>query len=794
MKKLFSMFAVLGAMFAFTACSNGPDEGPTPVNPAEKGQEIVISARMADYTRATDTAFEEGDEVGLFVLLSEEHLSADANMIKAYVNNAPFKADAEGNLKNGDVNMDGQEDDQDKLYWYTADYTSTLVGYYPLQEAWDYTFLEDMEFTVNADQSTHALYTASDLMMAVATAAPSESAVALPFKHMLSKMVVKVDNRSGEEIANVWLSNVLGSVTFNLENPTALTAQGSKGTIKMAPATNADNEAQWVAIVAPQADAAPELIVTTASEKQYTYTLPETLSFVQGKQVTATVVLSEQNISTAFTPTISDWTDDNDLNFKKEDSGEEGGEDDPVVDVPAEENWGVVGDFNGWGTAEDGSATDAKMTYNEGIYTVEQVLYRGQAFKLRKDAAWEVNRGSAAVDAEGYLVRSFGDKNGEFAVCADGADIFVSESAIYVITWNAINETMTVEAKAGATVTDTWGLVGSFAASGWETDIDMTWTAESVADMHYSVEVELTAGDEFKFRQNDDWVFDYGGSELPATLELDKNYPLSVGGANIVAPATGTYTVYFYHNWQSPTFKLVCETPNPETPVAGERSEWGIVGVFNSWNAPDVALYTTSTSGLLVAEDVTLEAYSEFKFRTNETWGTELTSNVSGVKPNSWVVAGAGSNNTSVSVAGTYDIYLDTVNNRIYVMEPDADYTTATQQTESVIPEMTTDGIKIYARSLAGWSSMYLYGWEIAGTTFSWPGLEMGKETVDGVEYFVYQLPADATDTTGNIIFNNGSGSQTVDITNVTFSGDLFFEVSASAGADGKYTATQLAN
>ncbi len=838
MKKLFSMFAVLCAMFAMTACSNGPDETPEPVKPVEKGQEIVIRAQMADYTRATDTAFEEGDQVGLYVLLSEEHLAVNANLIKAYVNNGLFVADAQGNLKAGDVNADGVVNDQDKYYWYSEEYSSTLVGYYPRQEAWDYAFQDDVNFVVNADQSTHALYTASDLMLGVATASPSESAVALPFKHALSKVAVEVDNRSGEEIANVWLSNVLGSVSFNLADPTALEANGSKGTIKMAPTTNVANEEAWVAVIVPQADAEPELIITTVSEKQYTYKLAEVITFESGKQVTAGVTLSAQNISTAFTPTISDWTDDNDLNFKKEDGSED---DDPVVDVPAEENWGVVGDFNGWGTAEDGSASDTKMTYDNGIYTAEIVMYRAMGFKLRKDNAWEVNRGSAVLNEEGYASRIFGDKKGEFPVAADGADIFVSEPGLYVITWNAIKETMTVVAKANEPVADSWGLVGSFAASNWESDIDMTWSAESVEDMHYAVEVELAAGDEFKFRQNDAWELDFGGYELPATLKLDENYSLTKGGANIVAPATGTYTIYFYLNWQSPSFKLVCENPtypeggdptepvienwgvvgdfcgwgddvdmtwnaetscyevefevtasttgafklrkdddwsvnrgsndqlttlpigqaiavshngqnipvpsaagnyliaysaanetitvtlvsggettdpDPETPVVGERSEWGVVGAFNNWSAPDAAMYTTAVAGLYVAEGVTLSAFSDFKFRTNETWGTELTSDISGIQPNSWVVAGTGSNNTSVGVEGTYDIYLDTTNKRIYVMEPGADYTTAKQQTQSYLPDASS------------------YVWGVVGDHNNWSAPDVTMEW-DGMKYYV---------------------------------------------------------
>lgn len=109
--------------------------------------------------------------------------------------------------------------------------------------------------------------------------------------------------------------------------------------------------------------------------------------------------------------------------------------------------------------------------------------------------------------------------------------------------------------------------------------------------------------------------------------------------------------------------------------------------------------------------------------------------------------------------------------------------------TEQVGPQK----IKLYARSLAGWSKMFLYGWDVKGVTFEWPGIEiLTTEYVDDVEWYVYELPLEAFDTTGNIIFNNGDGQQTVDITGVKFSKHRFFEVSAAPGADGKFTYTEI--
>ncbi len=100
---------------------------------------------------------------------------------------------------------------------------------------------------------------------------------------------------------------------------------------------------------------------------------------------------------------------------------------------------------------------------------------------------------------------------------------------------------------------------------------------------------------------------------------------------------------------------------------------------------------------------------------------------------------------------------------------------------------------KLYARSEAGWSKMFLYGWEVAGESFDWPGVEIiNTEFVDDVEWYVYELKMEAFGTTGNIIFNNGDGQQTVDITGVVFDRDRFFVVSATPGDDGKFTYTEI--
>ena len=120
------------------------------------------------------------------------------------------------------------------------------------------------------------------------------------------------------------------------------------------------------------------------------------------------------------------------------------------------------------------------------------------------------------------------------------------------------------------------------------------------------------------------------------------------------------------------------ESEEPEfEPVA---SEWGIVGDVNGWNAPDITMYTTPTEGLFVARDVQLPA-GGFKIRANGKWddsknyGLESVGNVS-VDHVYKVITSGGSANITI-VAGTYDIWFDLKNTKVYIMTPGKDISEA---------------------------------------------------------------------------------------------------------------------
>ena len=254
---------------------------------------IKLSASLYQFTKATDTSFENGDEIAVNIF------NPDCYLYKAkYTYN-------NGSLTSETVHQ-----------WYEdTEVEATITAFYPCTETME-GYTENQSFMIESDQSTKTGYCMSDLMLATAKSKPTKEAVKLPFRHALSKIVVTIDNQLNEAIENVWFTDVLGNVSYKTSDPLAtLQATGSTGTVK----AYKNGEDTWQLIVAPQT-ASPKLALTTASGKQYTFVLSEEVTLSSGKVSTATVTVSAETIYTSFTPEISDWVADNELNFSQEET------------------------------------------------------------------------------------------------------------------------------------------------------------------------------------------------------------------------------------------------------------------------------------------------------------------------------------------------------------------------------------------------------------------------------------------------------------------------------------------
>lgn len=107
----------------------------------------------------------------------------------------------------------------------------------------------------------------------------------------------------------------------------------------------------------------------------------------------------------------------------------------------------------------------------------------------------------------------------------------------------------------------------------------------------------------------------------------------------------------------------------------------------------------------------------------------------------------------------------------------DAATVTVTTEAEPVVAV----AYKVYFNNLSGWNDVYAHFWANDGedlglASVEWPGRKITEtEVLDGVTYYVFQLPAEATGKTLNVVFNDGNGTQTKDLSGVV-EGNLFFD------------------
>ena len=268
MKKSF-IFAGM-ALLTLAACNKTPKTEPQPVDFSQ------YSVRLEPViTRATETDFEQGDKIGLSIVRAGGDFAV----------NAPLTY--EGTAFGGDVKWyeDGTEE-------------STLKAYYPFVEG---AALPE-NFMVQIDQS--AGLAASDFISAVKeNVLPSANAVAMPFKHRLSRLALNVTNNSGKEIKKVVVSEVIPKAVIS---PADLTAKADESAKPAGITAYKQKENEYLVIV-PNQTVAP-VVTVTAGDKELTSTLVES-TLEPGKQYTLNVVVNKEEIKVVLSGDIDNWSD-----------------------------------------------------------------------------------------------------------------------------------------------------------------------------------------------------------------------------------------------------------------------------------------------------------------------------------------------------------------------------------------------------------------------------------------------------------------------------------------------------
>lgn len=141
-------------------------------------------------------------------------------------------------------------------------------------------------------------------------------------------------------------------------------------------------------------------------------------------------------------------------------------------------------------------------------------------------------------------------------------------------------------------------------------------------------------------------------------------------------------------------------------PFVAEASEWGVVGDLTSWknDGSDITMYTTwKAENLFVAYNVEI-ASGAFKIRANNEWndaknyGLSVAGNIYADKYYT-MTNGAGSQNITPMVYGTYDVYFDLANERVALVTPGKEYADAADGGDPVV---VIEGLKDHTWGVVG--------------------------------------------------------------------------------------------
>lgn len=297
MKQRILYFALAAAaLLSLGACNGIKEQGLS-------GERVPLkfSATIGDYSvKATDTSFEQGDEVGLFA-------------------GAPLGLANEKLTWNGTALVPAQD-----LWWPEgASGEAAFRAYYPYNA--ELKALEgSLPFKVKYDQGEYEDYTASDLMFATAKAAPGDE-VKLVFDHKLSKIAVKIVNNTGDPVRNVLLAVEYGTAVVDAAAGEITGAESDPeddGVAIIRPYISGDS---FYAIVPPQTSRV-EFVVSTLSGKSYMFANSGT-ELLSGKQSRGTVTIEAEaeGDKVEFELSIAPWEEGGNIRFSDSEIGARSG-------------------------------------------------------------------------------------------------------------------------------------------------------------------------------------------------------------------------------------------------------------------------------------------------------------------------------------------------------------------------------------------------------------------------------------------------------------------------------------
>lgn len=369
--------------------------------------------------------------------------------------------------------------------------------------------------------------------------------------------------------------------------------------------------------------------------------------------------------------------------------------------------WYLVGGFNDWTCADE----NYKMTRDGDMFVYKNFETTGTELKFNI-GSWDVERTGrfSAADYASVLLPYgdnmeipagkydvYMDKNAftvyfmtEGKTPADAAEKFVLESGKYWIvaggSWSGFAEMVAGPLAEDATYgylpaetpgfNEWYGLSSSMANAYTFTAIeDGGYTIQDSYGRYlhqiktydsYNVSYDLPAeGYVWDVYVNKYNYFEIVNREKEKVMMIDLNY------GTFGCYASGSDTRYL------PYLVKAEETSEDVEP---SENVWGLVGTHNSWTAPDIPM--EEVDGMYVAYNMVFDQeVNEFKIRANEEWNDAANYGLAipgAVEPDHYysLICGGSSGNVTVG-AGTYDVWFDLAESKLYVMTPGKSVTEA---------------------------------------------------------------------------------------------------------------------
>ena len=377
--------------------------------------------------------------------------------------------------------------------------------------------------------------------------------------------------------------------------------------------------------------------------------------------------------------------------------------------------WGICGYMNNW-------TGDIPMTFDEQTnwWVAKNVhLDYDYEFNFRKDGAGAV------------VFKGGGFKKNEATFQSRGGDnIIVGETGYYDIYLDATSGCCwfcTPGQKPSHNASPVrpddasdWSICGTMnqwgGAEGAEGTVADIWMKSAsvqidgkVVQFYVAENVEIAAGNEFKFRHLYRWD---SGDKTISSGTADPNVCYAIvdgnGYGNIVVSESGTYDIYVTTDMSYMYFMTAGTSPSEASNIPTAKPEgaadWSLSGSFVAWND----CWMVEEGDYYVVRNVKLSASDKFKFRYKSAW--DQNRGGSGpVEADKYYSLTDGGGDITIAEAGTYDIYLAKTLDKFYFMTP------------GMTPEDATDG-------LAGYSD-----WSVSGDFNGWGDTRMKEEG----EYYV---------------------------------------------------------